>query len=64
MEHRIEDDEEISNNLIQLIGNKVPAEKRDSLEKYMVTEIKGFTDSILNSRELGFLDYDFAFYQR
>lgn len=64
MEDRIEDDEEISNYLIELIGDKVPAEKRDSLEKYMVTEIKGFTDSILTSRELGFLDYDFAFYQR
>ncbi|MFN3758501.1 MAG: sensor histidine kinase [Algoriphagus aquaeductus] len=64
MHHRIEDDEEISNNLILLIGDKVPVGKRDSLEKYMVTEIKGFTDSILTSRELGFLDYDFAFYQR
>lgn len=59
MHHRIEDDEQISNNLIQLIGDKVPADKRDSLEKYMVIEIKGFTDSILTSRELGFLDYDF-----
>lgn len=64
MHHRIEDDEEISNNLILLIGDKVPADKRDSLEKYMITEIREFTDSILTNRALDFLDYDFAFYQR
>ncbi|MEB2785240.1 sensor histidine kinase [Algoriphagus persicinus] len=64
MHHRIEDDEEISNKLIQLIGDKVPVFERDSLEEYMVYEIRTFTDSILRNHELGFLDYDFAFYHR
>lgn len=64
MHHRIEDDEQLSNNLIQLLGDKLPVYQRDSLEESTVTEIRSFTDSILTNRKLGYLDYDFAFYQR
>lgn len=64
MHHRIEEDEELSNHLIQLIGDSVPASERGDLEEFMVTEIRSFTDSILRNRELGYLDYDFSFYHR
>lgn len=65
MHHRIEDDEYISNQLIELIGNKVqPPSKRDSMEIALTDEIRFFTDSIMSKRGIGFLDYDFAFYQR
>lgn len=65
MHHRIEDDASISNQLIALIGDQVhPASKRDSMETSLTAEIRSFTDSILFEKGIGFLDYDFAFYQR
>lgn len=65
MHHRIEDDEIISNQLIELIGDRVhPVSSRDSMEANLTEDIRYFTDSILLAREIGFLDYDFAFYQR
>ncbi|MDT0686966.1 sensor histidine kinase [Autumnicola psychrophila] len=65
MHHRIEDDELLSNQVIDLIGNKVkPVSKKDSIETALTDEIRHFTDSIMTKRGVGFLDYDFAFYQR
>lgn len=65
MHHRIEDDEFVSNQLIELIGNKVSSiSKRDSIEIALTDEIRYFTDSIMARRGIGFLEYDFAFYQR
>lgn len=65
MHHRIEDDEYISNQLIALLGDRVhPKSLRDSIEEGLTTDIRTFTDSILTGRGIGFLNYDFAFYQR
>ncbi|MEX2594447.1 MAG: HAMP domain-containing sensor histidine kinase [Anditalea sp.] len=65
MKHIIKDDEELSNQLIALIGDKVhPDSTRDSLEKSLAVEIRGLTDSVLMEHGLAYLDYDFAFYQR
>ncbi|MEX0881950.1 MAG: hypothetical protein WDZ72_00620, partial [Cyclobacteriaceae bacterium] len=65
MHHRIEDDEYISNQLIELLGDRVhPVSRRDSIEANLTADIRSFTDSILFERGIGFLNYDFAFYQR
>lgn len=65
MDDIIQDDEDLSHQLIALIGDKVhPVDRRDSVEKSMSLKIRHLTDSILRDHNLDYLDYDFAFYHR
>lgn len=65
MHHRIEDDEALSNQLIQLFRYREnsPAEQ-EALEKSLIPEIRELTDSVLLARNLSDLEYEFAFYHR
>ncbi|AKP51095.1 sensor histidine kinase [Cyclobacterium amurskyense] len=65
LESVLKEDDELTNQVIELIGDKVhPKEKRDSTEKILVVNVKDLTDSLLMKHELGYLEYEFAFYQR
>ncbi len=65
MKDVILDDDEVTEKLLLLLGDKVhPISKRDALEEELILEYKSRTDSILRLNNLGYLDYDFAFYQR
>lgn len=63
--HIVEDNEALSKNLYDFATHQLePAVDRDSIGNELLIEMKEFTDSILLARNLGSLEYDFAFYQR
>ncbi|WP_111319923.1 sensor histidine kinase [Algoriphagus chordae] len=61
----LKEDDQLSDQVIDLIGDRVhPKAKRDSLENFTLLVIRDITDSLLTQHEIGYLDYEFAFYQR
>lgn len=64
MHHIIEDDAVLSNQLIQVFSRSVGPAESDSLQESLTRQVRELTDSVLLAHNIGYLEYDFAFYQR